>query len=343
LAPSFRGAHQLSQNRVLRNQTFANPASLRAGNSLAHATFQGRFAGHQNYRHHHRGIVIGWLGPLFWPYAYDDIFEYAFLPYAYDTFWPYAYDDVYGGIFGPYAYEYDNVYGSGRQPQRGAQVCAEQATSLTNWPVERIAQTVEPDAAQMSALDRLMSATQHAVDIMQAACPTRLPSTPTGRLATLQTRLEVMLQAVDTVGPALDAFYQSLSDEQRARFNAIGSEREPNLANQEQRDLTQVCGERRTGIALPIDRIAQAVRPSGQQAAALDELASASTRAAEALKSNCPSEAALTPTGRVDAMRQRLTAMLDAVRTVRPALEAFYGSLSYEQKARFNIVGEREG
>jgi hypothetical protein len=36
-------------------------------------------------------------------------------------------------------------------------------------------------------------------------------------------------------------------------------------------------------------------------------------------------------------------ALSDMRRRRWPALEAFYGSLSYEQKARFNIVGEREG
>ena len=47
--------------------------------------------------------MIGWFGPLFWPYAYDDFLGYAFYPYAYDTFWPYAYDDVYDGMLGSYA------------------------------------------------------------------------------------------------------------------------------------------------------------------------------------------------------------------------------------------------
>ena len=47
-------------------------------------------------------VVIGWVGPLFWPYAYDDFVDYTFYPYAYDTFWPYAYDDFYDGMFGAY-------------------------------------------------------------------------------------------------------------------------------------------------------------------------------------------------------------------------------------------------
>ena len=34
-----------------------------------------------------------------------------------------------------------------------------------------------------------------------------------------------MLQAVKTLRPALDAFYASLDDEQKARFNTMGSPR----------------------------------------------------------------------------------------------------------------------
>ena len=38
-------------------------------------------------------------------------------------------------------------------------------------------------------------------------------------------------------------------------------------------------------------------------------------------------------------MEQRLNAMSRAVTTVQPALERFYGTLSDEQKERFNRLG----
>jgi hypothetical protein len=38
-------------------------------------------------------------------------------------------------------------------------------------------------------------------------------------------------------------------------------------------------------------------------------------------------------------MEKRLQAMIDAASTVKPALNDFYGSLSSEQKARFNRIG----
>jgi hypothetical protein len=152
-----------------------------------------------------------------------------------------------------------------------------------------------------------------------------------------------MLRAVETIAPALHAFYQSLNDEQRALFDGVSQEREPGADEQPPSDLAQVCDGRRAGVALPLDRIEEEVQPNDRQRAALDNLARASERASEMLSANCPTDNPLTPVGRVDAMRQRLSAMLDAIIAVRPALEAFYNSLDYEQRARFNVIGTQEG
>jgi LTXXQ motif family protein len=66
----------------------------------------------------------------------------------------------------------------------------------------------------------LRAASAQAIEMLQSACPKDLPSIPTGRLAAMESRLQVMLAAVQIVRPALERFYQSLSDEQKARFNA---------------------------------------------------------------------------------------------------------------------------
>jgi hypothetical protein len=340
----------------LRNQQFTNPAVLGQRQWLANTTFRGRYAAiaprwtQQQWerRRFWRGRVLGWYGPIFWPYAYYDTFDFVFWPYAYDLFWPYAYDDLYFGIFGPYAYgppAYAPDVGPGpdydREPT--GSVCVDPTTNLANIPIRRIAETVKPTGRQAAALDELARATVRAVQILQAACPTRLPSTPTGRLAAMQSRLEAMLRAVETIAPAMEAFYGSLSDEQRAQFDSLDQERERADSERAPTDLAEVCDGRRTGLALPLDRIEEEVRPNDRQRAALDNLARAAARAAEILQTNCPTETALTPVGRIDAMRQRLTAMLDAVIAVRPALEAFYNSLDYEQRARFNVIGTQEG
>jgi LTXXQ motif family protein len=348
---------------VLRNQSFANLAAARnpSARILARSTFQGRFFNPQWRRHFARPIVIGWVGPLFWPYAYSDFIDYTFYPYAYDTFWPYAYDDFYDGMFGAYALGYGGTYASVGRPGYGsgaygggrgsanaprsveADLCSGQTAGLTDWPIERIAQTVEPNDAQRAVLDELKAATAQALDILKAACPTALPSTPTGRIEAMHQRLDAMLQAVRTVRPVVEKFYQSLNDEQKARFNALGPEDNPDQ-QQAQRNLTQVCGERASGIAsLPLERIERAVQPDGAQRSALKELRDATSAAVNLLSSDCPTYRALTPVGRLQAMEQRLDAMLRAVQTVQPALEKFYASLGDEQKERFNRLSPSQG
>ncbi|MFL6821418.1 MAG: Spy/CpxP family protein refolding chaperone, partial [Xanthobacteraceae bacterium] len=189
------------------------------------------------------------------------------------------------------------------------------------------------------ALDELRAASAKAIDMLKSGCPKDLPSTPAGRLAALESRLQVMLAAVQTVRPALERFYQSLSDEQKARFNTIAASDDHDAAAKDRRDLTKFCDEKTPGVTdLPIERIAQAVQPTPAQRAALDELKDASVKAAERLKTDCPTYQTLTPTGRVEAMEKRLDATLGAVKSVQPALAKFYDSLSDEQKARFNSL-----
>jgi hypothetical protein len=352
---------------VLRNRSFANLAAARdpSARALASSTFQGRFFNPQWRRFAPHPLVIGWIGPLFWPYAYNDFIDYTFYPYAYDTFWPYAYDDFYEGMFGAYALGYGGTYASvgpyggngdgyardgyGGGSARGAyargsagarsveaDLCSGQTAGLTDWPIERIAQTVEPNDTQRAVLDELKDATARALDILKAACPTALPSTPTGRIEAMRQRLDAMLQAVRTIRAVVEKFYQSLNDE-KARFNALS----PDSPDQQQaqRNLTQVCGERASGIAsLPLERIERAAEPDGGQRSALKELQDATAQAVNLLSSDCPTYRALTPIGRLQAMEERLDAMLRAVQTVQPALEKFYASLSDEQKERFNRI-----
>jgi len=347
--PGLRAA-SLGGRGVFGNRAIANVAWR---SQFASARFHGNFFGSRWWPWWRGGLVVGWIGPLFWPYADYDFFDYVFWPYAYDDFWPYAYDDVYYGIYGNYADISPGVGSAGHRgssssrraaradgsERRPAEVCRDNAAQLTDWPIERISAVVEPTDAQRPALEELRASSAKAIDMLKSGCPKDLPSIPTGRLAAMESRLQVMLAAVQTVRPALERFYQSLSDEQKARFNAIAPANEADAAAKDQLDLTRFCDEKARGVTdLPIDRIAQAVQPTPAQQAALDELKDASVKAAEGLKANCPTYQTLTPTGRVEAMERRLDATLTAVKTVQPALAKFYNSLSDEQKARFNSL-----
>jgi len=347
-----RGANRAA---ILRNTAISNPSSIGANSALTRSTFRGRFAQSKfgqtwvGRHHRHLGIVIGFVGPVFWPYAYDDFLDYTFWPYAYDTFWPYAFDDVYEGIYGPYAPEYDAsqiVYAYAGTPASesryataptggGGQICSAQAQGLTDFPIEGITGQVAPNGDQQRLLDDLQTATARAVDILQSTCPTELPSAPPERLAAMRARVDSMVEAVQIVRPALDTFYQSLSDEQKERFNILDQNNMP--AASQRQDIAQLCG---AGAAkptqFPADQIARSLTLTDAQEAALKDLSAASVKAADILQANCQGEPTLTPTARVAAMEGRLKAMLQALDAVQPALTTFYGSLSDEQKARFN-------
>jgi hypothetical protein len=237
--------------------------------------------------------------------------------------------------------------GRGQPPSGGravaSNICNGQTAGVTDWQINEIAQAVEPDDAQRAALDELKTASAKALDILKSACPTELASTPTGRIEAMHARLSVMLEAVRTVRAPLAKFYALLSDEQKARFNALGAGDDQNEP-QTRRDLTQACNERAAGIArLPMERVERAVRLDEAQRSAFRDLANAISEAGELLKSNCPTYRPLTPVVRLDAMEQRLDAMLRAVDAVRPALAKFYGSLNDEQKERFNRLEPSQG
>ena len=101
------------------------------------------------------------------------------------------------------------------------------------WPTAEIDQTVRPTDAQRASLVALQNATTKAADLLKASCLTDDPLTPPARLAAVGKQLDTMLQAVKMVSSALNDFYGTLSDEQKAQFEAIGPQRTTQLESLE--------------------------------------------------------------------------------------------------------------
>jgi hypothetical protein len=302
------------------------------------------FLGHGWHGHNH----LGWVGPLFWPYAYGDFFYYALWPAEYeyyDPFWAYGYTDVYEAIFAPYTYD-EYVGGSGASTrlrqltQSVAQSCVDEAAEVTGWPINEIADAVQPDQQQSALLDDLGNAIVQASDVIKAHCPTNVDFTPTGRLDDMHERLDGLLQAVNIVLPPLSRFYDSLSDDQKARFNSIGAnQRGPAPQPANAANPAAECGA--NVMAWPNDQIERIVRPDDAQRARLEALQSAAAQAADMIRAACPREIPATPPGRLQAVGNRLQAMLQAVETIQLALADFYAALNDDQKARFNTMGKQ--
>lgn len=103
-----------------------------------------------------------------------------------------------------------------------------------------------------------------------------------------------------------------------------------------------VCDPRGAGLAeWRMERIERLINPTEAQRAALNDLRTASTKAAEIVAAACPREFPASATARLELMEKRLDAMQQAIKIVRPAFDAFYATLNDEQKARINTGGPR--
>src|SRR5262249_16767490 len=228
--------------------------------------------------------------------------------------------------------------GASRQAEVTSQIsqsCGEDSKEVAGWPIDRIEHTITPTADQRALLDDFANASIGAAQTIKEPCPTTIAFAPTRRLDAMERRIAGMVQAIDIVGPPLDRFYASLTDEQKARLNAATDQTGSNrsLAN---------CGAVSSATQWPGERIEKAVRPDAQQQAKLDALKTAMANAADQLSNSCPSSLPATPRARLSAISMRLNTMLDSVKSVRGALDDFYGSLNDEQKAQFNLIGRQQ-
>jgi hypothetical protein len=329
----------------------------------ATAATAGWLGGHHHrggwWRHRHGGY--GWVGPIFWPFAFYDIYDYTLWGYWYDPlFWDYGYGDIYAGLFAPYDYDgligYLPTSGAGRRatvgqapgapaavPDQLAQMCGEDSRNIAGLPIDQVQQAIQPNDTQRTALDNLANASAKAARDIKAACPTQMALTAPGRLAAMQQRIEAMVAAVKMVRPPLQEFYDLLNDEQRARLNALGqNKRTAKVADNKEGLRIQSCGATESGVTdWPTAEIEAKLHPTEAQRASLAALKDAGAKAAEMLKTSCQAEEPITPPARLEAIANRLDAMLGAVMTVRAELDDFYGKLSDEQKAQFEAIGPR--
>jgi hypothetical protein len=310
----------------------------------------------------------GWVGPVFWPFLLGDIFSYVLWPYDYYyPFWSYgtAYDYDYRPYVPAYSYhgynDLANIYGNtwttgnsrfdthaNQIPPGVTQSCGGFAPGVTSFPTDRIRQAIHPTGEQITFLDDLAAASSTASAVLNASCPNQPPLTPLARLDAVGRRLEATKRAIEIVRSAFATLYDSLNDEQRQRLDAIGAEdtghARGTAANGSSgaTSLASLCSDQATNFTrLPMQRIEEIVKPTGPQQSALEKLKQTSENAADKLRSSCPTQMAEAPVPRLDEMNNRLGAMVQAVKNLRPTLATFYASLSDEQKAQFNTMGQQ--
>ncbi len=294
----------------------------------------------------HRDGDYGWVGPLFWPFATDDIYDYTFFGDG-TGFWDYGYADIYAGIFAPYGSQ-DLASYLGQEPsaRRGAGVpslqpfCSDDKSETTASAIDKIRQAVQPNDAQRAALDDLAKALRDGVQLVQASCPKQAPAGAPARFAAMQDRIEAIIKAELNLQTALGKFYDRLDDEQKERFNAL-SENRRKATDPKQASAKRCDSRQGAELQWPANEIAEKLQPNEAQRAALGKLERAAARAADMLRDACEEDDAITPPARLAAADRRLVAMLEAVKLVRQALDDFYATLNDEQKAQFEAIGPR--
>jgi hypothetical protein len=277
---------------------------------------------------------MGTNGPAFWPQLADDTFDYIFWPSGKDDrLWAYGYDDIVGGALRPASREpaprrgaratsvASGTGGAGAPAECASQQGGESATSLA----DRIEQIIQPTDAQRAKLDDLRTALQRAFEYFDHACPADRPQTPTARLDAMEDRIWAGRQALLGMRAPLDAFYASLSDEQKARLNGPSVQSAPRSA-----------GCRQSNVDLVAALTGGRARPAPTQRPALEALQKTSAGLARFLATSCPAGLPGTPIERLDAADKRLNSMLYAVVTLRAPVDGFYAALTDEQKQQMS-------
>ncbi|WP_298871305.1 Spy/CpxP family protein refolding chaperone [uncultured Bradyrhizobium sp.] len=361
----YRSAAMRPQDpRGAERSQLANPYVLRAA-LTAQAALSGWHGGRrpQGWWRHPDGSY-GWIGPVFWPFAHDDLTT-AIIFGDTTSLSLYGYGDIYAAIFAPYAAPELAAYTTphGRPARRVPTVEAVCDSSDTGGlPVDRIASAVQPNEMQRTALDDLSAAWTAARDSIRASCPAQAPATAAERLGVMQARLDAMIKASDALAAPLAKFTDLLDDGQKARLQSLASERRAALAAAQHKDAqaaqaTSVCDpntdprydvqaqrqyEQFVQQQWPADDIAGTLKLDDTGRARLDVLQDTTLRTMRTL-SSCPMKPEATPQARLAAVKTRLQTMQQAVRGVADALDDFEADLSDEQKAAFEAMGPKRG
>ena len=334
--------------RQAKDSGLADPAVRRQ--IVAVAALAGWHGGHVAngwWRHGDGGY--GWVGPVFWPFAIYDIYDYAIWGDGIG-FWDYGYPDIYAAIFAPYGHDdlaaYTGPGPFGRRHRRVPslqQLCGDDSREIAGLPIDQIQQAMQPNEAQRATLDDLATALISAARMIRASCLTQTAFTAPERLAVMQQRIGTMIKAELALEQPLGKFYDLLDDEQEARLNVSAEDRRKmSAANGATEVPAQDCGAAQpAALQWPADEIEARLHPNDTQRAALKALQDANARAVDILNAACQPQEATTLPIRLDAVDGRLDAMQQAVYLASAALGEFYATLSDAQKAQFEAIGQK--
>jgi hypothetical protein len=258
---------------------------------------------------------------LFYPArALPPIFQNVFWP-AFSSPWPFAYDNIFTTAFATTA-------------ERSADECPQSLDASAM--VERIRAAIGPNAEQMAKLQRLGGAIAAAANYLGKSCPAEIPAQPIARLQLMDSQIQILTMAADMIRQPLQEFEQSLTDEQRAKFN--GGPVGRNASARADKTKRPACGSAAPAIDWSIGEIDKSVQPTEAQRSALSDVQQAFGKAASDLQAHCPTSVPRSAVGRLDTIEARLDATWRAILSIQVALEDFESQLSDEQKGRLQAM-----
>jgi hypothetical protein len=113
---------------------------------------------------------------------------------------------------------------SSDEANASARGCGPAQSTPLQWPAAEIEARLRLSDTQRAALKALQDANATAIGILNTCSPADT-TTPPARLDAVDARLNAMQQAVYLVSTALAEFYATLSEAQKAQFEAIGQKR----------------------------------------------------------------------------------------------------------------------
>jgi hypothetical protein len=184
-------------------------------------------------------------------------------------------------------------------------MCSDQARTLADKPLTRMADTLMLTKDQQGAFDELHAAVDRAIDRGRAAICA--PATTADRSQQMIDGLWIMWDAAIALRPPLQRFYDTLTDAQKAQLNGSESSGQGSVQACKGQAAAEVPGDRagRTG--------GSGKPPAGsQQMLQQQQFADM----AKFLALSCPRGSEPTPVSRLSAVAHRMNALLYVVKNM---------------------------
>ena len=258
-----------------------------------------------------RSVTVAPPWPTSSASAYENIISYVLRPApGADRLWSHGYSDIVSAALASPA---EAPPGSDQTISRlSSGMCSDQARQLADRSVTQIAASLALTPAQRDPLDQLRAAVGEAIDRGRAAICNVTPAAQADRFKQMTDGLWTMWDAAIMLRAPLQRFYDSLSDEQKAKLAATAPV---------DQGVAKACREQRTPD-WPADRTDHTAGASNQPADDQQAMQQRLPEMAKFLLASCPRGSEPTPMSRLAAVSDRMNALLYVTMSMDPTFTA---------------------